>query len=349
MKKYILLILFCLLSKSALTQAQTNYFPLEVGNKWIYRAWSQFGGWGDKYITRFEVKGKEIINGTLYYIADCNLFYSSLNMKYFRKDSLGNIYTRCNNVDKLLFKMNAKLFETFSASCYGSLQRVEGWWNFTVNPKNFPFGSIGNYIMFHDMNIRGNDYVFAESYGCAIGMFTSEDPMVYLRQAINGGKIITPQAIEILSIGYYTDLKKILLKTLAIMDTTSRLILESKKQGKFLGYLKRFKIDPLWDSFHGPCYSIESEFDLSKDNDTVKITVPATVADILGDKVDGNENQVWEGSPTDDYTVTVIIPAATNNVDIPGTLQDYKLNQNYPNPFNPSTKISFSILKNGFV
>jgi hypothetical protein len=32
-----------------------------------------------------------------------------------------------------------------------------------------------------------------------------------------------------------------------------------------------------------------------------------------------------------------------------GNVIEYELNQNYPNPFNPSTNISYSIEKHGFV
>ena len=40
-----------------------------------------------------------------------------------------------------------------------------------------------------------------------------------------------------------------------------------------------------------------------------------------------------------------IIGISNNEID----LQSYQLLQNYPNPFNPSTKISYNLVKNGFV
>jgi hypothetical protein len=40
-----------------------------------------------------------------------------------------------------------------------------------------------------------------------------------------------------------------------------------------------------------------------------------------------------------------VIGISNNQID----LKDFRLNQNYPNPFNPSTKISYNLVKDGFV
>jgi enediyne biosynthesis protein E4 len=78
--------------------------------------------------------------------------------------------------------------------------------------------------------------------------------------------------------------------------------------------------------------------------ETVTVTLTGEVRSILGLTLDGNENGIEEGSPTDDYTWIFIIEQPTsvgehNNEKV----TSYQLNQNYPNPFNPSTIISYSI------
>lgn len=42
----------------------------------------------------------------------------------------------------------------------------------------------------------------------------------------------------------------------------------------------------------------------------------------------------------------VTVPVINNSSEVPS---DYSLSQNYPNPFNPSTNITYTIAKDGFV
>lgn len=84
--------------------------------------------------------------------------------------------------------------------------------------------------------------------------------------------------------------------------------------------------------------------------ETVTVTLTAELRSILGLTLDGNENGVEEGSPTDDYTWIFTIKQPTS---IDGhsdeKVTSYQLNQNYPNPFNPSTTISYSLADAQFV
>ena len=84
--------------------------------------------------------------------------------------------------------------------------------------------------------------------------------------------------------------------------------------------------------------------------ETVTVTLTAELRSILGLTLDGNENGVEEGSPTDDSTWIFTIKQPTS---IDGhsdeKVTSYQLNQNYPNPFNPSTTISYSLADAQFV
>jgi hypothetical protein len=337
------------MNKFSLSQEVKDYFPLNVGDKWIYRGYDQYHGFGNGYFTRFEVTGTEVINDTSYYVANCNLFSSYLNMKYFRKDSLGNVYTRCNGHDNLLFKMNAVMGEIYSSACSGQLQITGGWWPYMASGSDFPSGKMGDFILIRDLITRGNIYVFSANNGCAVGINSTEDATWYLKRIIRNGVIATPQVTKLISITFDSAKWKIFLNTYAVMDTTTQIIVDSQKQGRFKGSLTRYGYEAEYGIYYEPRYLIESNLNLSAGNDIITITIPATVSDILGDKVDGNENQIWEGSPTDDYIATITLPSLPTKIDKIEELPKYKLFQNYPNPFNPETIISYRLPHKGNV
>ena len=108
MKKFILLLLFCLMSKSAISQENRDYFPMEVGNKWYY---VHSDPWMDKYgsiDSSLSIIGTESINDTLYFKFDESDFLSKhirVWTNLLRKDSIGNIFGRIFGKDQLLFRV----------------------------------------------------------------------------------------------------------------------------------------------------------------------------------------------------------------------------------------------------
>jgi hypothetical protein len=214
MKKYILLMLFCLLSKSALTQEVKDYFPLEVGNKWIYRTWGQNGGYSDNYTNDFEVISKEIINDTTYYIVNCRLIQGYDNKMYLRKNTDGNIFIRINNIDKLFLKFDSSVGESWGLSNFAYFTML-GLDTVGFSPI---FGKTEKTIKFINSFSKKSELKFTEGYGCLVGNYGDID--LFLKRAINNKKIVTPQVTNIISINYNADYQKILIKTFAVMSNT---------------------------------------------------------------------------------------------------------------------------------
>ena len=91
-------------------------------------------------------------------------------------------------------------------------------------------------------------------------------------------------------------------------------------------------------------------------NDTIVWTFKYVAPDTVGtDSIFANGNSVdgTGGTAGDQWnfavTKQIFLSAKSGITQINQIACAYKLNQNYPNPFNPSTKINYSILKNGFV
>lgn len=101
-------------------------------------------------------------------------------MKYFHKDSTGNVYTRCNNEDHLLLKFSPKSFEPFLSSCNGKMARTEGIWPYIISRKDFLFGAKHDLLILENFIAKKNYYTFSKNFGCVVGMLTTERCAIFL-------------------------------------------------------------------------------------------------------------------------------------------------------------------------
>ena len=78
-------------------------------------------------------------------------------------------------------------------------------------------------------------------------------------------------------------------------------------------------------------------------SDRISQTLKNTIEQTIPNRISYFDNQSFDMYPISESTTSVLDPLAS------GPPKTFVLFQNYPNPFNPSTIISYSILKPGFV
>jgi hypothetical protein len=346
-KKIIEILFFAsLLSCNALSQVTdtTDYFPLHVGDKWW--RWNYLGPFVFK-ISLNIVDDSTTINDTLYY---------SINNTLYRKDSIGNVYRRNNNLDQLFFKVTASVGEIWTINSQGN------------NYKMKLYSQGVEYITFLGLQLKYKLFTFfldsesTDKYICytlanGIGEIAyNTDPISNeyheLRRAIINGKIICP------TFGffnqYYTqypknDQKDVNVNTkikFCLRSTTEKdsvfkyFKLYSTKVGDIKGILS---FDSTTQNY---IFSLE---DILLPDDTISIKINGELKDIWGDGFDGNCNWKYEGSPDDDYEWTFYTNKINSIEEKNEVINFFMIYQNYPNPFNPTTTINYTIKGNSIV
>jgi hypothetical protein len=339
-KTSLLLVFIFVLIANAPSQGldTTDYLPLRVGNKWFaiwYKEPPVF------FSTSWQITGTETINDTLYYLP-----------RYYRKDSLGNVYQRIGGIDQLLYKVTADSGETWTfqqTDKYlvtleipsASLRVFAG--SFT-NCKEFFFKNLDRLSEF--------DYFvwLAPGIGEALWSGGMDLGNTELKRAeINSMVISAPfsmwprapwqnQADIDTSSNISFDLYSIVDTNLVL----NKVRVFSKKEGEIGGVVHNYGNGSQRYTFYP-----SKRFPPS---DTIVVRISANIIDVFGEGLDGNGDGRYEGSPTDDYTWTFFTQTVTKVHDAKSTVpDDFVLHQNYPNPFNPSTTISFSLQKSAFV
>ena len=338
-KLWILLTLSCSLLTNVAAQGldTTDYFPLRVGNKWFaiwYKEPPVF------FSTSWQITGTETINDTLYYLP-----------RYYRKDSLGNVYQRIGGIDQLLYKVTANAGET---------------WTFQQTDK---------YLV--TLQIPWAGQIFAGSFtNCKVFFFKNLDHLsefdysVWLAPGI--GEALWSGGMDLGN----TELKRAEINSIVIsapfsiwprapwqnqgnVDTSSNISFDlyslvdtnlvlnkvrvfSKKEGEIGGVVHNY----------GNSFQRYTFYPLKRflPSDTISARISADIIDVFGEGLDGDGNGRYEGSPTDDYTWTFFTQTLTKVHDAKSTVpDDFVLHQNYPNPFNSETVIEYLIPRKGAV
>jgi hypothetical protein len=130
MKKYILLMLFCLMNKSAISQNNNDYFPLSVGNYWVYIIYDHnVSEYTDSFFVKVLGIEKKENNKSYFAVSESNSKFSDTPNRYYRIDDSSNVfeyYTTINN-ECLQYKLGVKYGDTWqscdllSSTTYGMM------------------------------------------------------------------------------------------------------------------------------------------------------------------------------------------------------------------------------------
>ena len=315
----------------------TDYFPLDSGNTWWYiTTVGPYVFVGDHHIT-----GHTTIHDTLYTVKDSVTLY--------RKDKLGNVYQRLDDVDQLYFKLNAMVGDSWDINMDGLICTMSLYAVKNKCPSSF-FGSL-DCKWFQLKPVGGgtdNDvwYTLAAGIGMlAIDTSPISDQHAILRHAIiadgDFGALLHVTTIK--PPDKAKDVERgttITFRFNSVVDTgelRSHLTITAKKGGIVSGRLTQ---DPYQGSYNNPyIFTPDTPF---PEGDTVSITLSGGLRDRFSLGLDGNNNDLYESSPNDDTTWTFSI-GGTSDVaggtdSEPNTLT---LEQNHPNPFHDRTTIRF--------
>jgi hypothetical protein len=347
-------ILSCALLTNVAAQGldTTDYFPLDVGNTWIYLSFEVQPYY---YPDTVQIVRKEMVNDTLYFVQNRPDGNPHGLSKYLRKDSAGNVFGRISGRDQLIYNVSAEIGTQWKVE----VQELDWTISYTVTLEGKServtthagvFESCLRFLV-QTFDISESTYYVwlapavgeVRRDGWGLGMYFS------LKRAVINSELITPHVFQVYSVSPPDEAKNVdvaseifffLGSTPSNTIPDSNMSVVSRKKGKIRGALSTAPSG--WAFIFTPEQSLP-------ELDTITITLSARITDWFGDSLDGNFDWKYEGSPTDDYrwgffTGTVSDVQMNSRQPI-----DFHVYQNYPNPFNSETNFEYLLPTKGVI
>ncbi|MEK6883683.1 MAG: BsuPI-related putative proteinase inhibitor, partial [Nanoarchaeota archaeon] len=170
-----------------------DYFPMQVGNKWNYNLkWDLDVDW------EIEITGIENIADTPYFTFDNYSFvHSRYELNKFRRDENGNILTRQNGIENVLYKFPAPEDSTWNFRDW--LARKERTDNILYNGVTVPAGTFENLITISFTRDAPDASYIAEQFAPNVGLVRrisdsiAGPRIMELQGAFVNGKYIPPR------------------------------------------------------------------------------------------------------------------------------------------------------------
>jgi hypothetical protein len=351
---WILPIVSCSLLTNVAAQGldTTDYFPLDVGNTWIYLSFEVQPYY---YPDTVQILRKEMVNDTLYFVQNRPDGNPHGLSKYLRKDSAGNVFGRISGKDQMIYSVSAEIGTqwkvevqgldwtiTYTVTLEGKSERVTTHAGVFENCLRF-------LVQTFDVSERTYYVWLAPAVGeirrdgWGLGMYFS------LKRAVVNSELITPHVFQVYSVSPPDEAKnvdvtsKIFFFSGSIPSNTiadSDMTVLSRKKGKIDGVLSTGSDG--WVFIFTPEQSLPEV-------DTITVTLSARIADWFGDSLDGNLDWNYEGSPSDDYRWR-FFTGTVSDVQINSQQPiDFHVCQNYPNPFNSETNVEYLLPTKGVI
>ena len=343
MKKVLLLLAIALYTVNA-----QNYYPLHIGNTYLYLidSWGHQNG-GSSYYQRTVSTGR-ITKDT---VIGVNKYYYD-GSRWIRYDSVNNkIFNYCNGMDSLVVNFNGPnsfylnkcfiyTFDTRPASLYASSGNYFGK---TCIISGFDYytdhgtGSIGwgSGLGVVSTSSYQHDYDLSESFSSSklieSIMYDSNDSCTHNAYGYPASFTSLQNDLDNNKLSFY------LMVTHPFSDTQYKFSFIDKISltGYYQKDTSRINIDTLFFSFPGTdirLYKIDVPLDTFMLNNGYTFYYKATAKD-------KGLIPVYTSFPDTGYFSKSITSVNDNY----GTVTSFKLSQNYPNPFNPATTINYYI------
>jgi len=339
-------------NNAAQTLGTTDYFPLKVGNTWIYLSFEVPPYY---YPDTLQIVRTEMMNDTLYYVQNRPDGNPHGLSKYLRKDSVGNVYGRISGRDQMIYDVSADVGSKWIVEIQASNSTIS--YTVTLEGKSEKlFSHAGVFENCLKFLVETYDITEATYYvwlAPGIGEVRRDGFGLGMNYVLKRGNInsttVTSRLFHVFSTSPSASAENVdigskinfFLNTIppqSIAD--SNISVFSLREGKLNGHLD--KSSDGWFFVFTP----EKKFPIL---DTITVILSARTTDWYGDSLDGNSNWKYEGPPVDDYEWKFCTGAVSDVQENSLHPTDFRAYQSYPNPFNGETNIEYSLPAKGDV